>query len=315
MRAVKASSLQSKSLLRASRTGLALSRQGTSSHFTFQFRHVFTNLVNVSVPVHSSFPRFASVATHTKTESFDDASEFDEPLPAQPESGLKEGASAKHTAVEGDNPAFSSLRGRIDPSVLQAIIDKPMNLTHMSPVQAQVLPLLPELVLPLPANAEDGEPTSNVPRDLLVKAKTGTGKTLGFLVPVIEARIRAIAAHCLQALKDAGLQSDKNLEIRAKRLFTRQVPGALIISPTRELAAQIADEAIKLTSNTDLEVRLFVGGVGKRQQLREWMRGRRDIVVGTPGRIRDLLENEPDVAESLSKVTNVSMIPENFRHH
>ncbi|KAK7683535.1 hypothetical protein QCA50_013370 [Cerrena zonata] len=273
MRAAKASSHQASLLLRASRTGLVLPRQ-----------------------VHHSFPRYTSAAAHPKPE---EVVEHDDPLPAHPKE-----VENTHTAVEGDNPEFSTLKGRINSDLLKAIIDKPMKHTHMSPVQAQVLPLLPELIMSPSENAE-GEAGPKIPRDLLVKARTGTGKTLAFLVPIIEARLRAIGAHCKQAVIDAGLQSDKSLETRAKRLYTRQVPGALILSPTRELAAQIAEEAIKLTSHTDLEVRLFVGGVGKRQQLREWMRGRRDIVVGTPGRIRDLLENEPDVSDSLPKATNL----------
>lgn len=250
----------------------------------------------MSIVVHSSFPRYSAVAAQPKV---DEPVQSETPLPAQ-----SKDAENTHTAVEGDNPAFSTLKDSISHDLLKAITDKPMKLTHMSPVQAQVLPLLPDLILS-PEILKEGEELPKIPRDLLVKAKTGTGKTLAFLVPVIEARIRAIEAHAKQAVADAGLQSDRALEGRAKRLYTRQVPGTLILSPTRELAAQIAEEAIKLTSHTDLEVRLFVGGVGKRQQLREWMRGRRDIVVGTPGRIRDLLESEPDVSDSLCKATNV----------
>ncbi len=166
----------------------------------------------------------------------------------------------------------------------------------MSPVQAAVLPLLPDLAKPY-----DPEDASTSPRDLLVKARTGTGKTLAFLIPAIEARMKALDKHAKQAVADSGLKGDRHLEDRAKRALSRREVGALILSPTRELATQIANEAIKLSSHHHgFEVRLFVGGVSKYHQMKEWMKGRRDIVVGTPGRIRDVLENEPTVRESLA---------------
>ncbi|KAI0040350.1 DEAD-domain-containing protein [Auriscalpium vulgare] len=156
----------------------------------------------------------------------------------------------------------------------------------MTPVQDAVLSLLPELAYP-------HDPSAKQTRDLLVKAKTGTGKTVAFLVPAIEARLNAIEAAGKKALADAGVTSDKDIETRARRVFAKNQVGTLIISPTRELATQIANEAIKLTHwHKDFEVRLFFGGASKREQMRDWQRGRRDIVVATPGRLRDVLENE-----------------------
>jgi len=135
---------------------------------------------------------------------------------------------------------------------------------------------------------------------------TGTGKTAAFVVPAIEQRIKAIEAHGRQAVKDAGMDTDKQLETRAKRVFARQHAGALIISPTRELATQIANEASRLsTHHLGFEVRTFLGGSSKGAQLREWMRGRRDLVVATPGRLRDVLMSEPEVAKGLSRIPMV----------
>jgi ATP-dependent RNA helicase MSS116, mitochondrial len=200
-------------------------------------------------------------------------------------------------SVGADQPMFSTLEGRVSQRTLKAIIHEPFNHKNMSPVQAAVLPLLPEL-----ARSYNPNETSGPPRDLLVKARTGTGKTLAFLVPAIEAREKALEQHAKQAVLDSGLGDDKHLADKAKRVMARQQVGALILSPTRELATQIANEAIKLSSHhPGFEVRLFVGGMSKGAQMREWMRGRRDIVVGTPGRIRDVLENEPAVAAALGK--------------
>ncbi|KAJ7056179.1 P-loop containing nucleoside triphosphate hydrolase protein [Mycena amicta] len=174
---------------------------------------------------------------------------------------------------------FSSLKGRISAETLDAILHKPFNLTTMSPVQAEVLPLLPKLAEPY-TESPDGQ-TGNT-RDLLVRAKTGTGKTLAFLVPAIEARVNNIKAF-------GGDQPSR---------YARSVVGTLVISPTRELAAQIASEALKLTHNhKGFEVQILTGGNSKRIQMRDWMRGRKDIVVATPGRLRDLLENEPEVKQ------------------
>jgi ATP-dependent RNA helicase MSS116 len=206
-----------------------------------------------------------------------------------------------------DMPEFASLKDAISFPTLKAITVKPFHLTHMSAVQAEVLPLLPHIAEPYSADPPaDGAPRP--PRDLLVRAKTGTGKTLAFLVPAIESRIKAIEAYGKQAIKDAGLITDKNLEGRARKVFTREHVGTLIISPTRELATQIANEALRLCyHHSDMEVRLFVGGVSKRMQMRDWMKGRRDIVVATPGRLRDLLESETEIAKGLSKTKLVRL--------
>jgi ATP-dependent RNA helicase MSS116, mitochondrial len=203
---------------------------------------------------------------------------------------------------------FTALKGGIDYDTFKAITVKPFKHTHMTPVQHAVLTLLPELALPFgrdPPSRPDGTKTKTR-SDLLVMAKTGTGKTLAFLVPAIESRLAAIRASSKQALIDAGLKSDKHLEGRAARVFSRTTVGTLIISPTRELATQIANEALRLAHHHDgFEVRLFVGGISKRMQLRDWMRGRRDIVVATPGRLRDLLTTEPSIATGISSATQV----------
>ncbi|KAJ7889228.1 P-loop containing nucleoside triphosphate hydrolase protein [Mycena leptocephala] len=167
----------------------------------------------------------------------------------------------------------------------------------MSAVQAEVLPLLPALAEPFSPENSD-----NV-RDLLVRAKTGTGKTLAFLVPAIEARVKSIEEYL------AGNNDTGNVG-QARQRFARRTVGTLIISPTRELATQIANEALRLTHHhQDFEVRLFTGGTSKRMQIRDWMKGRKDIVVATPGRLRDLLESEPDVRAAVAQ-TSVLILDE-----
>ncbi|KAG1769378.1 P-loop containing nucleoside triphosphate hydrolase protein [Suillus occidentalis] len=208
------------------------------------------------------------------------------------------------TGVPAGNLAFEpstwqSIKQNLSYPTFRAITEKPYQFNTMTPVQAEVVNLLPELALPPDSTSND---VLTRPRDLLVKAKTGTGKTFAFLIPAIEARVNAIHARGKQAVRDAGLVSDKHLEAQARRQFTREHVGTLIISPTRELATQIANTAIRLTHHhKDFEVRLFFGGSSKRQQMRDFMKGRRDIVVATPGRLRDLLQSEPDVAKGFSQ--------------
>lgn len=97
--------------------------------------------------------------------------------------------------------------------------------------------------------------------DMLVRAKTGTGKTLAFLIAALE-KLR------MRPDYDAVLRGEKGVSI-------------LVMSPTRELAMQIAEESKKLTSYMPLNTVLLVGGESKGQQLSK-MRRRFDIVVATP---------------------------------
>lgn len=212
------------------------------------------------------------------------------------------------TLLKEEEPAvtpFSSLAGFVSPETIKAITVRPFKHTHMTPVQEQVLNLLPQLAEPYNPAVVDGPP-----RDLLVRAKTGTGKTLAFLVPAIESRIKEMERVGKQAVADAGLSNDAVLSDRAEKKFARETIGALIISPTRELASQIANEALRLSSHhSGFEVRLFVGGENRGRQMRDWMKGRRDIVVATPGRLRDVMSSEPDVARAMATTKMVSSSP------
>jgi ATP-dependent RNA helicase MSS116 len=213
---------------------------------------------------------------------------------------ISESDKASESSNAVSQPPFTTLRTKLAPDTLRAITDKPFKHVHMSPVQAAVLPLLPELARPYDAD------TQGPPRDLLIKAKTGTGKTLAFLVPAIEARIKAIDKAGVDALEQNGGRPDARVVENAKRAYARKTVGTVIISPTRELATQIAHEATKLTHwQKDFGVKLFAGGSSRGQQLRDFSHGRNDIVVSTPGRIRDFLENDPDVAEVLKTTTLV----------
>ncbi|TQN72082.1 ATP-dependent RNA helicase cyt-19 [Colletotrichum shisoi] len=112
--------------------------------------------------------------------------------------------------------------------------------------------------------------------DLVAQAKTGTGKTLAFLVPVLQ---RMLEADPSLATRKARLSADAG-DIRG-----------IIISPTRELAEQIAMEAQKLCGNTGLVVQRAVGGTRKDEMLARTRREGCHLLVGTPGRLNDLLSD------------------------
>ncbi len=102
-------------------------------------------------------------------------------------------------------------------------------------------------------------------RDLVGVAQTGTGKTAAFALPI------------LQALLADG------------RRPQRALPRALILAPTRELALQI-DEALRQhAAGLSLRTAVILGGVGRRPQVNRLARGV-DLVVGTPGRVLDLIQ-------------------------
>jgi ATP-dependent RNA helicase MSS116 len=108
--------------------------------------------------------------------------------------------------------------------------------------------------------------------DVVAQARTGTGKTLAFLMPIVQRMLR-----------------DPDLEASRPQIGDTR---ALIISPTRELAEQIADEARKLVQGTRIQVQTAVGGTQKAYHLKLMQRMGCHILVGTPGRVNDLLSDQ-----------------------
>ena len=96
--------------------------------------------------------------------------------------------------------------------------------------------------------------------DLYVQSQTGTGKTAAYLVTL------------MQRMLAQGTESRR---------------PALILVPTRELAVQVEEEALKLGKHTGLRAASFYGGVGYQQQ-EEALKNGVDLIIGTPGRVIDL---------------------------
>jgi ATP-dependent RNA helicase MSS116, mitochondrial len=109
----------------------------------------------------------------------------------------------------------------------------------------------------------------------IAQARTGTGKTLGFLIPVVQ--------NILNASPELASPPERYQRARASDI------RGIIISPTRELAEQIAVEAKKITRSTGIKVQVAVGGNSKRQMLRQMQHEGCHLLVATPGRLTDLL--------------------------
>lgn len=114
-------------------------------------------------------------------------------------------------------------------------------------------------------------PIGEAGRDLMACAQTGSGKTAGFLFPII-----------MSMLRHGGTDPPDN----ARR---RVYPEALVLAPTRELAQQIHDESKRFTYCTGIASVVIYGGADVRDQLRQIDRGC-DLLVATPGRLVDLIE-------------------------
>ena len=103
-------------------------------------------------------------------------------------------------------------------------------------------------------------------RDLIAVAKTGSGKTLGFLLPGF-----------------------KHLAGVRPQAYRGDAPKILVLAPTRELAVQIQADCAKFGKTARVRSVCLFGGAPKSQQIRELQNGV-DVVVATPGRLNDLLE-------------------------
>ncbi|HEY5560619.1 MAG TPA: DEAD/DEAH box helicase [Clostridiaceae bacterium] len=99
-------------------------------------------------------------------------------------------------------------------------------------------------------------------KDVIAQAQTGTGKTLAFLLPIFE-----------------NISKDIN------------AVQALIVTPTRELAIQITEEAMKLKKGKDINILAAYGGKDIGSQLKK-LKGNLHLIIATPGRLLDHLERK-----------------------
>ncbi|PYX48381.1 MAG: ATP-dependent helicase [Acidobacteria bacterium] len=110
-------------------------------------------------------------------------------------------------------------------------------------------------------------------KDVIGTAQTGTGKTLAFLIPVIEMLRREHSA----GEKSAGEKSAHT--------------GALVLLPTRELAMQVHEQYENLRTKTMPKAALVIGGVSEKTQI-QGLRAGSSLIIATPGRLQDLTDRK-----------------------
>lgn len=147
---------------------------------------------------------------------------------------------------------------------LADILKKEFKFSKMTPVQAATIPLMLKA------------------KDVIVEAKTGSGKTLAFLIPIVESLIR----------RDATSKIDTHETL------------ALILSPTRELAAQIHQELRRIlrnpiiTRDRHLVSLLISGGKNVASNIDKYTTYGANIIVATPGRLSGIMEMADNVLSS-----------------
>ena len=212
------------------------------------------------------------------SDAFEDRGEF------TPESLSNEQVNDQPVATE---PNAFELLG-LAPELVQAVAD--LGYTQPTQVQSMVVPK---------AIRKEHEADERY-ADLMVSSQTGSGKTAAFLLPVLhtllkqqEARAEAERLAFEKETADA-LAAGKPAPKRAKRKdptnprnFKAATPGALVLCPTRELAQQVAHDAIDLVRHCrGLRIASVVGGMPYQLQIAKLQNA--DLVVATPGRLLDL---------------------------
>ncbi|KAI5866000.1 ATP-dependent RNA helicase MAK5 [Durotheca rogersii] len=118
--------------------------------------------------------------------------------------------------------------------------------------------------------------------DVIGKASTGSGKTLAFAIPIVE--------KWLELLEEGGVKTSS------------KIPFALILSPTRELAHQLTEHISNLCSGLSDSpyVCSVTGGLSVQKQQRQLIKA--DIVVGTPGRLWEVLGSSSELMRNFQKI-------------
>ena len=139
-------------------------------------------------------------------------------------------------------------------------------------------------------------------KDVVASAQTGTGKTAAFMLPTLQ---RIAVEKPGGAEKPAAKERDAASERDAKRGDAKRgsakrnaYPRALIITPTRELAAQIDNVAKSVCASTGQQAVIVTGGARYKHQITALQKGC-DVLVATPGRLIDLLDKKHTSLENI----------------
>ncbi|MEO8855491.1 MAG: DEAD/DEAH box helicase [Burkholderiaceae bacterium] len=193
---------------------------------------------------------------------------------------------------EAELPAAPNgfLKMGLAPELLQAVQD--LGFTEPTVVQDKTIPLA------MQGQSEASGGAKFI--DLMVSSQTGSGKTAAFLLPVLHTLLKQQAAAAAREVADferacaeaaakgeAAPKRPRRKDPTSSRNFKAATPGALVLCPTRELAQQVAHDAIDLVRHCHgLRIANVVGGMPYQLQIARLQNA--DLVVATPGRLLDL---------------------------
>ena len=197
-------------------------------------------------------------------------------------------------SVAHDDPVVDAPNGFIAlglaPELINAVKD--MGFTRPTAVQLKTIPLA------MQGQSLAGDAAHFT--DLMVSSQTGSGKTAAFLLPMLHTLLTQKAqaeakerADLQRAVADAAAKGEappkraKRKDPTNPRHFSPATPGALVVCPTRELAQQVAHDAIDLVQHCrGLRIASIVGGMPYQLQIAKLQNA--NLVVATPGRLLDL---------------------------
>ena len=170
--------------------------------------------------------------------------------PIQPDTGAAAGAAETASATASATAPVRFADFGLAPEILRALTDQ--GYVHPTPIQEQAIPIVLQ------------------GRDVMGAAQTGTGKTAGFSLPIIQ----LLLEHASASMSPA-----------------RHPVRALILTPTRELAVQVAENVKAYAKHTPLRSTVVFGGMDMKPQT-VLLRGGIEIVIATPGRLLDHVEQK-----------------------
>ncbi|KYK69152.1 DEAD/DEAH box helicase domain-containing protein, partial [Toxoplasma gondii TgCatPRC2] len=207
-------------------------------------------------------------------------------------------AAAARAVAATTGKLFSSLHPKISTATVEAL--RARGITTMTPIQSESYEVLFE------------------GRDVVARSETGSGKTIGFALPLMERERREMEKDFSRDSPAEDGNSSANDTSRDSGFYEQ--PRLLILEPTRELARQVAQEVERLGESLDLSSFCVYGGVPMESQLRQLRRekqrtagrllspgtpdgasssekrlrkqaasGRLDVLIATPGRLLDLM--------------------------
>ena len=205
------------------------------------------------------------------------------------DNAIADASAETDTPLESTTPNGFVVMG-LAPELVHAVKD--LGYTQPTPVQLKTIPLA------LPGDSDGKTAAKYI--DLMVSSQTGSGKTAAFLLPVLHTLLKqqaqaeaderaAFEREVAEATArgEAPPKRSKRKDPTNPRNFKAPAPGALIVCPTRELAQQVANDAIDLVQHCrGLRIANIVGGMPYQLQIAKLQNA--NLVVATPGRLLDL---------------------------